>query len=701
MIARPFALLGFSAVFALYLLCLTDLNVAFVAAVAALCLVFSLASKALRRDLTVAVCCFGLLIGSLGFALNAYWVDKMLLPFAGENREIEAVIVSNPSFNGSKYTYTLRAESVDGADADFKLLFRTKLPLDAQPYDRVEFIGSIYEAGNTSDEVKAHYKSKGLYLGATAEDEMSISFASAQSRPPMYYVLKLNSYISARLNELIPNEAGGVAECMLTGSKAHLSSQTISSFSYCGLSHILAVSGLHMSIIVLYLYSALSRIFKRRYRAVSAVCIAVAVIYAGVTGFTASAVRSCIMVCIMLLGNAIDRNSDSLNSLGAAALIITLINPNAVMDTAFMLSFSATLGIVLFAKVGIAPIKTLIEKVKIRRLARLMNALAEAVATSLVATLFCLPVYIYKFSLLSLVFVPANLLTFWAVPLVLICGIFSALPLGIVAEFSAVLCRICSGYILAVVNRLPLLDWPAVTVNTYYFKFWLAAVLGFIGIIILAVKNSKTAIRLCSAFVCVSLALTAVLSYCNDRDKINVTAVESGNDYCFIVSKGARAVIIGCGAENSYSVTEALDELGVGYVELMLLEKVGCSSDVAACVPTERIVKRENFDYSFNGCNIEYRYAPSGSYCRLVSENGTVLFLFGRNTQENFVGSSAQADFLFCRCQPPSWYDFGGCSAAVISAAGGTKIDYSNAYSTADNGNITLTFGKNKSFTVR
>jgi competence protein ComEC len=111
--------------------------------------------------------------------------------------------------------------------------------------------------------------------------------------------------------------------------------------------HILAISGLHAAIVALALRGFLRRCFVPR-SAAAVLTVLVLVVYAGMTGGRASVVRAGVMMSALMLGPLVQRESDGLNSLGFAAVVILLVKPLDVYDAGFQLSFAAAGAIILF-----------------------------------------------------------------------------------------------------------------------------------------------------------------------------------------------------------------------------------------------------------------------------------------------------------------------------------------------------------------
>ncbi len=710
MISRPFALVGFSFVFALLVLGIVPDGVAVLAVCAVALIAVAVFVKKLSGRAEYAVCGLCVLAACISFNFAETVLYAPAQSFAGDDLAVRAE-VEDIETSGTNTYYILRASHIGNAETEQTLRLRQKVPLDISVGDGIELTGDISQIGQ-NEESHSYYKSKGIFLRCESDDITAI--IPADKKPIEHYVYSLRQRVNVILPELVGEEVGGLAVGMLTGDKALLSPRVNNDFRACGLSHTLAVSGLHMNIIVLALYKLVSRLLPKFKRFAAAMCIPVALFYCAFSGFSVSAVRACIMIIVIMLGKVISRRSDSLNSLGLAALIISAFNPFAVLDWSFMLSFSSTLGIVICApfvrKISLA----IRNKIKLRFVCGFFVSLFEAAAITCVATAFTLPIMIMFVGQVSLAFLPANLATFFAVPVLMVSSaltaVFGFLPVAFPAEASAFVCRWVGKYMLLVVDRLSQSPFVSVKADSFAMKLWLGIAIAVIAIAVYLIRNRKKTFGFCAGFVCASLALTCTVSAAENKGAVSVTAVNVKDNACYIVSYGTSAVIIGCACD-SYVLGNVLSELGVIRVELALVTSCTDEKDLDLIEISQRYdVKRvvvpcgyygdnlpeeyeeaDDFSFDFYGSKITYKNSDGYDICRLESESGSVLFTFGTATPYG-ITKDIMADFLFTKAQPPEWIDTADYKAVIVSAGGNTYIKDKNSYSTSDCGNITLWF---------
>ncbi|HCT65579.1 MAG TPA: DNA internalization-related competence protein ComEC/Rec2 [Lachnospiraceae bacterium] len=156
--------------------------------------------------------------------------------------------------------------------------------------------------------------------------------------------------INAVYDSIFPPSEAGLVKAMVTGDTSGLEDDIRGLYSNTGISHILAVSGLHTGILAFLLLWILRKCVGINKRIASAVVMVILLGYAVFAGEKPAVVRAVIMMEIILFGNIIYRDKDIFNSLGLAAIIILAINPYQLWDVSFQLSFVTVGGLILAGK---------------------------------------------------------------------------------------------------------------------------------------------------------------------------------------------------------------------------------------------------------------------------------------------------------------------------------------------------------------
>lgn len=192
-----------------------------------------------------------------------------------------------------------------------------------------------------------HYAlADGVRMQLNCESEEQIKHTDSEhSLLPRVALHKLNNALCRILLDVCGKESGGLVCALLLGNKAFLADTLSRDFDRAGASHMLALSGLHVSILM----GALSFLLAKLgiHRKVRAVLLAVAAVgYLLLTGMSVSATRAVVMVCVLQLSYLLAADNDTLTTLGLVGMGILLLDPYSICDAGFILSFLATFGIV-------------------------------------------------------------------------------------------------------------------------------------------------------------------------------------------------------------------------------------------------------------------------------------------------------------------------------------------------------------------
>lgn len=272
---------------------------------------------------------------------------------------------------------------------------------------------------------------------------------AGQSKDAAYYFFQVKKYLWRNLNNNLVEPASSLAKAMLLASSREVSSDVNVAFARVGLSHVIAISGMHMVVIAWLVNAVLISLGFNRKKALWLV-LGFILFYLFLTGLPGSAVRSVIMLFLVLGGQWLGRASQSFYTLLWSADIIVLFNPYVLLyDIGWQLSFLAVLGLLCYGKFFHKILFFLPEWLAIR----------EICALTLAAQVFTTPLIVYYFGIFSLVAPLANLLI---VPLSTVTLILS-MGLGVLGSWPFV---------------SDLLSWPLfvllkiMTVTAQYLSSW-------------------------------------------------------------------------------------------------------------------------------------------------------------------------------------------------------------------------------------
>lgn len=235
----------------------------------------------------------------------------------------------------------------------------------------------------------------------------------------------LRARLGNALDRFFPNNAP-LARAFLLGDRSSLSQSDREAFSLSGVAHLLAISGMHISVLASAVSLLLGRFINRRRSFL--VTLALLMLYGALLGFTASLTRAIIFFAIFSGSIFVGRRSDGPTRLAAALILYLLIRPEAILDAGFVLSFGASAGIILLYSplVELFRVEPLLHPRLQHGLASLLSRLLAWIVgmcvTSLAAQLAILPAVAHYFGAQPLFAPVANLL---AVPLSMVAYVVS------------------------------------------------------------------------------------------------------------------------------------------------------------------------------------------------------------------------------------------------------------------------------------
>jgi competence protein ComEC len=273
------------------------------------------------------------------------------------------------------------------------------------------------------------------------------------------------------------------------------------------------------------------------------------------------------------------RRADSLNSMGFAAMVLLMPSPLAAGQTGLQLSFAATMGIVLLQGRIAAPAKRWMKQIP-GFASRALRPVNEGLAVTAAATAFTLPVQLLRLPggvsaltfLSNLFFVPLS-------GAVMILGGLSAL-LGGVPLLSTPLVNLAEPLgklLLRGVHWLDQMPAPMFRGNETTLAFPFALCAGIVAVALwLRWRGKAVRVRLVAGLVCAVLVLGGWLPGHLKSRRTRLEQIKTGNGVCWLVSRGSRAALLGCGGDEfpASVVKRALSAAGTRQLELLLLPGV-------------------------------------------------------------------------------------------------------------------------------
>lgn len=504
-----------------------------------------------------------------------------------------AIIMEEPKIKQYSARYKIKVESINEDTRKFKntyLYLNTKSE-NLKVGDKVTFIGKFVEP-----EIKRNYggfnykeylKSIEIYGSVNAGQVKIIE--SKKINKIKLIASKVSNYIKKVVTENIEDENNrNLLLGILLGNDDNLENEIKESFIDSSLSHLLAVSGMHVSYVILGISIILSKLkFPRKTTKICTIMLLIFFIF--LTGETPSVKRAGIMSIMAIIATILYRRSDIATNISVSLLIILIQNPFSIMDIGLILSFSATIGIVLFYKNILNFLnkkenkehrKSTKNKTKNRKIKDILkyfyNKIKEIISVSISAQIFIFPLSILFFNKISLTFIFSNILVSFIIGIIIILGFLSIIfrfkicffVLEILLNILTKIAEIFSKLSISnIVIATPNLAW----VIGYYFVIVLVAYIIFLQRkcfkrkletkFLILINTFKSNILIHSKQVLISIFLIFVLitsiKFLPKDLKVQFVDVGQG-DSCLIVTPKNKTILIDGGGtmSSTYDVRE-------------------------------------------------------------------------------------------------------------------------------------------------
>ena len=510
-------------------------------AIAAGCAVVLCVFVRRRAARAALLCVLGLLTGLLW--TTAYEV-LFLKPLASLSEERAAYTVRVLE-QAERTQYGWRAAvlaPVGGRGFEGVLYWEDDPPSVLQPGDTIKCDATAHRT-DAQDEL--YVRARGTMLTLRAG---SVTVTPCARPSVRFFPARLSARLQALCAEIFPEDVRGLFLALLTGVRTGLSEADTVSLQQAGVYHAVAISGMHVSILVWMISGAI-----RSRRLKLFVCVPVLIVFTFMTGASPSTVRAALMQALLLCAPLMRREYDAPTALAAALLLLLVQDPWCIASAGLQLSFCAVAGLVLFyartqrAMLNAKAFQWMAKKPMGKAVA---NAVTSGVSCTLSATALTLPLAAYYFGYCSLIAPLSNLLILWAVT-VLFAGGFAVCFLGMVWLPAA---KICGGvlawlarYVLGAARLLARPMYAAVlTDDPYWLTFSALLWLSLLGLLCIpALRRWYAAAALCGAFL-----LCAGLSCLSVRvPSFTCSVLDAGQGQCVTFRSGDFCAVIDCGGD--------------------------------------------------------------------------------------------------------------------------------------------------------
>ncbi len=695
-VKRPFTVSAFALLFSNIFLMLTEnkrINTVLFLAVV-ICLIFVGFYHCYAKHMLIIVIC--IVLSALSFNLNVF-ISEYSEKLCGEDKRIDGTV--NTVFEGTSRkaaNIILSDCRVDGIEIFGKLKVYTENSDWAEVGDRINFIATKLVSSEAEGVFRFHSLSSRTFLTAFPDEDSFSRIEEAENKGSPLTGIKNNIREKFLANQ--KEENAGVIIALITGEKDYFSYELTNNLKYSGVSHIFAVSGMHLSLWTSLFFLFFKRRAKTKFLPNFAAIIFV-ILYSIFTGFSPSVLRAGIMLTAVFLASVIKRHSDPLNSLGISGTLLLLYNPFLAGDVSFLLSFTATFALIFFSSFILPTNNKKHKKPTILR--KRLKAAFSAFVISLCVILTTLPITAVFFGYVSLLSPFSSVIITPLAELSMITGGLAAIiPSGnFLSDFLFSLTEDFTGIIILICNKFGKIDLALQATPLQIILPWFFISFIITALVFLRFKSQQKTFFCILSCITILLAITAVTNTLSRGEtKIFIPGNENSTIISIVNKTSHTAAVFGTGGSysNASKTVNYLNTNGILKTDTLIIPRNSatensCEEYLTNQLLPNRIIETENkekiTDSSYtlwNGVRLRSRISSDFAASVLTADNiKIVICTLPASDFEEADPFFASGDILITRNTVPESIDTNNFKTVIIM----TERKYSslpeNTYTTA------------------
>lgn len=520
----------------------------------------------------------GVLLGSLLCFCSTEWSYRPVAELADSQHTIVAKVEEITPYSWGTQ-YRLMVESLSGSpEHGFPIQLELETPPTGLSYgDTIEFTAVLSLA---EEDWQEYYLSHGVYLLGELTTDSTVTITQTGSGF-LHWLQETRDAMGELLEQHFSADTAALLQGILLGRTQSLSDRLGFAYQNTGSYHFIAVSGMHLTVLSGLCYWLFRFFLGRKGRRIAT--LLVIWLFVLFTGCPSSALRSGIMLTVLMVGGLFQQEGDGLISLSMAGIVIVLIQPFAALDVGFLMSYCATLGILTLSRPLLRKWNTVTQKLldryrHSRRFGffRLCLKGAGGILSPLVvafgANLMILPLLVFTYGYYSL----------WSIPASLLLAVFSApllwlgmmlllfLGLGMAPAFLILPLEWMANLLDRCLFSMASVPWMVLGAEDLVMQVW--SILVFLLALLAAARPVKKAAVLCSAAAGAALVIALTWVTVSHQD----TELYFASDgYCtdVVITQGRSAVVL-VGREDGYvheTTYELLRRKGIWQIEALVI----------------------------------------------------------------------------------------------------------------------------------
>ena len=522
----------------------------------------------INKKVTILLLIF-IIAGFIHIKFLKYDYEKIYISL--ENVNIVGTIVSSKKEKQYINEYKIETEKINNIKLKKKFILLTKNK-EIEYGNKIKLEGTYIKPSKSRNyrgfDYSNYLKTENIY--GTIEQNGKIELIKEKNINYLFINLyKVKNKIIKNINNKFPEETRGVVLGILLGDKSSIEEDVRQNFADSSLSHILAVSGTHISYVVICI-SVLFKKLKLNKNIRKVLTSLVLFMYLYLVDFSVSATRAVIMSTIVIMQMLFYRKQDTITTIAFSSIIILINNPYSILNIGFLLSYGGTIGIILFVnRISIESKEDFFQRFK--------RYLKDICIVTISAQTIIMPIIIYYFNTISFTFIISNIIASLIIGPIIMIGLviiaisFFKIPIiSLIIRFYNILIVILVRT-ADIISKIPMSKIYLKTPTTLEIIFYYSVVF-LIALLIYIKKSNRKFIKktiqidiynLKNFFinnrnkVLIFISIVSLISITSIKIpkelKINFIDVGQG-DSCLITTPQNKKVIVDSGGSESYDV---------------------------------------------------------------------------------------------------------------------------------------------------
>ena len=542
-----------------------------------------------KREATfvlIFLCCASSLIGLVRSYTAIDMSKNKAIEYTG-NRTVELTVISQENQIEDLSEYTVNITKIGDDKTNIRAIALMPFGIELHSGDTIRIRTEIFSPDEKIWGSHAYERTndKRILLSTVIYEAEDISILSCGNECSVWDTLtqkggfeiisnKIRDHISNAFDNAFGTEISPLAKGFFMNETSDISTDISRDFRRCGASHLMAVSGMHITILL----GAIDRLLVNLFVDKKIRCLIISILSIGlliITGFSSSASRAIIMLWITYLHFALADDEDTVTSLFFAIFVILLISPYSCFDLGLWMSFLATLGIVtIYSFIDEKLPKRNPKKWYLRFAKKLGFGIGAIILMTIIANLFVLPISWSVFGEVSLVSIPVNIILS-PISTLFLCEIPIIFMLAKIQILNAPLLNLMHNTVDIMENVLRYFSkWDhAVQSLNYVFADIIIPILIAMLIVCLVIKLTHKWLMIIPPTVAIlAFGICLVLTYIQQPPKA-VYAVD-GKEEMIVISENGRSILcdISCDSADIYYESYYLaNDLGANKIDTLIL----------------------------------------------------------------------------------------------------------------------------------